>query len=192
MISVKRRPRYRSCQSHRDVRDVAVFQGKIAAVERDIPPTKLERLWMFRKLFSHAVADRYSLPMSVTEERHSPGSLLRPERTLSPWHPGGYGVAIWRDHYRRCRIRQAPKPSCKRRRKSSIAPRCAVLAFLNIVGNGMGGGLEQSLEEMDPKLCAAHDHEISGHYRGSKDCALLDERALGCGARAVGCGGSCY
>jgi dihydroorotase len=30
-----------------------------------------------------------------------------------------------------------------------------VLAFLNIVGNGMGGGLEQSLDEMDPKLCAA-------------------------------------
>lgn len=29
-----------------------------------------------------------------------------------------------------------------------------VLAFLNIVANGMNGGLEQSLDEMDPKLCA--------------------------------------
>src|SRR5205823_1821070 len=30
-----------------------------------------------------------------------------------------------------------------------------VLAFLNIVANGMGGGLEGSLDEMDSKLCAA-------------------------------------
>ena len=30
-----------------------------------------------------------------------------------------------------------------------------VLAFLNIVGNGMQGGLEQSVDEMDPKACAA-------------------------------------
>jgi dihydroorotase len=29
-----------------------------------------------------------------------------------------------------------------------------VLAFLNIVANGMSGGLEQSVDEMDPKLCA--------------------------------------
>jgi len=33
--------------------------------------------------------------------------------------------------------------------------RVRVLAFLNIVANGMEGGLEQSLDEMDPKLCAA-------------------------------------
>src|SRR5438309_1207292 len=29
-----------------------------------------------------------------------------------------------------------------------------VLAFLNIVANGMNGGLEQSVDQMDPKLCA--------------------------------------
>ena len=29
-----------------------------------------------------------------------------------------------------------------------------VLAFLNIVSNGMNGGLEQSVDEMNPKLCA--------------------------------------
>jgi dihydroorotase len=29
-----------------------------------------------------------------------------------------------------------------------------VLAFLNIVANGMQGGLEQSVDQMDPKLCA--------------------------------------
>jgi len=29
-----------------------------------------------------------------------------------------------------------------------------VLAFLNIVANGMDGGLEQSVDQMDPKLCA--------------------------------------
>jgi len=30
-----------------------------------------------------------------------------------------------------------------------------VLAFLNIVGNGMQGGLEQTVDEMDPKRCEA-------------------------------------
>jgi len=30
-----------------------------------------------------------------------------------------------------------------------------VLAFLNIVANGMNGGLEQTVDEMDPQLCAA-------------------------------------
>src|SRR5205085_3484105 len=30
-----------------------------------------------------------------------------------------------------------------------------ILAFLNIVANGMNGGLEQSVDEMNPKLCAA-------------------------------------
>ena len=29
-----------------------------------------------------------------------------------------------------------------------------ILAFLNIVANGMNGGLEQSVDEMNPKLCA--------------------------------------
>ncbi|HME01142.1 MAG TPA: amidohydrolase family protein, partial [Terriglobia bacterium] len=29
-----------------------------------------------------------------------------------------------------------------------------VLAFLNIVANGMNGGLEQTIEQMDPQLCA--------------------------------------
>lgn len=33
--------------------------------------------------------------------------------------------------------------------------RVRVLAFLNIVANGMNGGLEQSVDQMDPRLCAA-------------------------------------
>jgi dihydroorotase len=32
--------------------------------------------------------------------------------------------------------------------------RVRVLAFLNIVANGMNGGLEQTVDQMDPKLCA--------------------------------------
>jgi dihydroorotase len=32
--------------------------------------------------------------------------------------------------------------------------RVRVLAFLNIVANGMNGGLEQTVEQMDPQLCA--------------------------------------
>ncbi len=33
--------------------------------------------------------------------------------------------------------------------------RVRVLAFLNIVANGMNGGLEQTVDQMDPELCAA-------------------------------------
>ena len=33
--------------------------------------------------------------------------------------------------------------------------RVRVLAFLNIVANGMAGGLEQTVDQMDPQLCAA-------------------------------------
>jgi len=33
--------------------------------------------------------------------------------------------------------------------------RVRVLAFLNIVANGMNGGLEQTVDQMDPQLCAA-------------------------------------
>ena len=61
-----------------------------------------------------------------------------------------------------------------------------VLAFLNIVGNGMERRSGTKSGRDGSQTLRRHDHEISGHYRGSKNCALLDERALGCGALAVG------
>src|SRR5260370_29173144 len=43
-----------------------------------------------------------------------------------------------------------------------------VLAFLNIVANGMDGGLEQSVDQMDVKLCAAALKEYSDIIVGVK------------------------
>ena len=43
-----------------------------------------------------------------------------------------------------------------------------VLAFLNIVANGMDGGLEQSVDQMDPKLCAETIKKFSDVIVGVK------------------------
>jgi dihydroorotase len=73
-----------------------------------------------------------------------------------------------------------------------------VLAFLNIVANGMNGGLEQTVDQMDPQLCAEtiekHRDVIVGvktaHYwtektwdTGHQPWAAVD-RALECGRLA--------
>jgi dihydroorotase len=43
-----------------------------------------------------------------------------------------------------------------------------VLAFLNIVANGMNGGLEQTVDQMDPKLCAEVIKKYAGIIVGVK------------------------
>jgi dihydroorotase len=43
-----------------------------------------------------------------------------------------------------------------------------VLAFLNIVANGMSGGLEQTVDQMDPKLCAETIKRYPGIIVGVK------------------------
>jgi dihydroorotase len=51
-----------------------------------------------------------------------------------------------------------------------------VLAFLNIVANGMNGGLEQSLDEMDPKLCAETIKKYSQFIVGVKTAHYWTEK----------------
>jgi len=51
-----------------------------------------------------------------------------------------------------------------------------VLAFLNIVANGMEGGLEQSVEQMDAKLCAETIKKYSGIIVGVKTAHYWTER----------------
>jgi dihydroorotase len=51
-----------------------------------------------------------------------------------------------------------------------------VLAFLNIVANGMNGGLEQTVDQMDPKLCAETIKKYPGIIVGVKTAHYWTEQ----------------
>ena len=137
-----------------DVRDVAVFQGKIAAVEKDIPADQAGKVVDVSKLFvtpglidihyhvGHGGAPlnwftpearAHALPLGI------PADMALQSGVTTIVDAGTAGAETFLQE------------------KEEVIDRAKVrvLAFLNIVGNGMGGGLEQSLDEMDPKLCAA-------------------------------------
>ena len=137
-----------------DVRDVAVFQGKIAAVERDIPADQAGKVVDVSKLLvtpglidihyhvGHGGAPldwftpearAHALPLGI------PADMALESGVTTIVDAGTAGAETFLQE------------------KEEVIDRAKVrvLAFLNIVGNGMGGGLEQSLDEMDPKLCAA-------------------------------------
>ena len=137
-----------------DVRDVAVFQGKIAAIEKDIPADQAGKVVDVSKLFvtpglidihyhvGHGgspldwftpEARAHALPLGI------PADMALQSGVTTIVDAGTAGAETFLQE------------------KEEVIDRAKVrvLAFLNIVGNGMGGGLEQSLDEMDPKLCAA-------------------------------------
>ena len=137
-----------------DVRDVAVYQGKIAAVEKDIPADQAGKVVDVSKLFitpglidihyhvGHGGAPlnwftpearAHALPLGI------PADMALQAGVTTIVDAGTAGAETFLQE------------------KEEVIDRAKVrvLAFLNIVGNGMGGGLEQSLDEMDPKLCAA-------------------------------------
>jgi len=137
-----------------DVRDVAVFQGRIAAVEKNIPADQAEKVVDVSKLFvtpglidihyhvGHGGAPlnwftpearAHALPLGI------PADMALQSGVTTIVDAGTAGAETFLQE------------------KEEVIDRAKVrvLAFLNIVGNGMGGGLEQSLDEMDPKLCAA-------------------------------------
>jgi len=137
-----------------DVRDVAVFQGKIAAVEKDIPADQAGKVVDVSKLLvtpglidihyhvGHGGAPldwftpearAHALPLGI------PADMALESGVTTIVDAGTAGAETFLQE------------------KEEVIDRAKVrvLAFLNIVGNGMGGGLEQSLDEMDPKLCAA-------------------------------------
>jgi dihydroorotase len=137
-----------------DVRDVAVFHGKIAAVEKDIPADQAGKVVDVSKLLvtpglidihyhvGHGGAPldwftpearAHALPLGI------PADMALQSGVTTIVDAGTAGAETFLQE------------------KEEVIDRAKVrvLAFLNIVGNGMGGGLEQSLDEMDPKLCAA-------------------------------------
>ncbi|HXJ88384.1 MAG TPA: amidohydrolase/deacetylase family metallohydrolase [Candidatus Binatia bacterium] len=137
-----------------DVRDVAVFQGKIAAVEKNIPSDQAGKVV--------DVSNLYVTPGLIDIHFHighggAPLNWFAPEarvHTLPLGIPADMalqsGVTTIVD------AGTAGAETFLQEKEEVIdRARVRVLAFLNIVANGMEGGLEQSLDEMDPKLCAA-------------------------------------
>jgi dihydroorotase len=137
-----------------DVRDIAVFQGKIAAVEKNIPADQAGKVVDVSQLVvtpglidihyhvGHGGSPldwftpegrAHSLPLGI------PADLALQSGVTTIVDAGTAGAETF----------------LQEKEEVIDRARVRVLAFLNIVGNGMGGGLEQSVDEMDPKVCAA-------------------------------------
>jgi len=137
-----------------EVRDVAVFQGKIAAVEKNIPADQAGKVVDVSKLFvtpglidihyhiGHGGAPLnwfapearvHALPLGI------PADMALQGGATTIVDAGTAGADTFLEE------------------KEEVIDRSnvRVLAFLNIVRNGMQGGLEQTVDQMDPKACAA-------------------------------------
>jgi len=136
-----------------EVRDVAIFQGKIAAVEKNIPADQAGKVVDVSKFYvtpglidihfhvGHGGAPlnwfapearAHALPLGI------PADLALQSGVTTIVDAGTSGAETFLQE------------------KEEVIDRAKVrvLAFLNIVANGMSGGLEQSLDQMDSKLCA--------------------------------------
>jgi dihydroorotase len=137
-----------------DVRDIAVFQGKIAAVEKDIPADQAGKVVDVSKL--------YVTPGLIDIHYHvghggAPLNWFTPEARAHALPLGiPADIALQSGVTTIVDAGTAGAETFLQEKEEVIdRAKVRVLAFLNIVGNGMQGGLEQSLDEMDPKLCAA-------------------------------------
>jgi len=137
-----------------EVRDVAVFQGKIAAVEKNIPPDQAGKVVDVSKL--------YVTPGLIDIHYHighggAPLNWFAPD-ARSHFIPLGIpaDLALQSGVTTIVDAGTAGADTFLQEKEEVIDHASVrVLAFLNIVSNGMQGGLEQSLDEMDVNLCAA-------------------------------------
>jgi len=136
-----------------EVRDVAIFQGKIAAVEKNIPADQAGKVVDVSKL--------YVTPGLIDIHYHvghggAPLNWFAPDARV---HAPPLGIpADFALQSGVTTIVDAGTSGAETflQEKEEVIDRAKVrvLAFLNIVANGMSGGLEQSLDQMDSKLCA--------------------------------------
>src|SRR6266576_2042889 len=150
-----------------EVRDVAVFQGKIAAVGKNIPADQAGKVVDVSKLYvtpglidihfhvGHGGAPlnwfapearAHALPLGI------PADLALQSGVTTLVDAGTSGAETFLQE------------------KEEVIDRAKVrvLAFLNIVGNGMQGELEQTVDQMDPKRCADTIKQYSGIIVGVK------------------------
>lgn len=184
--------------NHLDGRmDVAIAGGKVAAVAADIPPRDAGKVVDVHGL--------YVTPGLVDIHVHV-GCGGVPDDWYSPSarsHTAPFGVpADWMLTSGVTTVVDAGSAGAETflREKQMVMDRAAirVLAFLNIVANGMNGGLEQSPGQMAPQLCAEtiakHRDVIVGvktaHYWTTKAWDAVHrpwtavDRALECGRLA--------
>jgi len=136
-----------------EVRDVAIFQGKIAAVGKNIPADQAGKVVDVSKL--------YVTPGLIDIHYHvghggAPLNWFAPDARV---HALPLGIpADFALQSGVTTIVDAGTSGAETflQEKEEVIDRAKVrvLAFLNIVANGMSGGLEQSLDQMDSKLCA--------------------------------------
>src|SRR5436190_4401427 len=135
------------------VMDVAVSKGKIAAVEKDIPASQAGKVVN--------VSGLYVTPGLIDIHFHighggAPLNWFAPEARA---HIGPLGIppdlALQSGVTTLVDAGTAGTETFLQEKEEVIDhAKVRVLAFLNIVANGMNGGLEQSVDQMDPKLCA--------------------------------------
>ncbi|MGA8182131.1 MAG: amidohydrolase/deacetylase family metallohydrolase [Terriglobia bacterium] len=177
--------------------DVAVAGGKTAAVEPDIAPAEAGKVVNVHGLFVTpglvdihvhvgygGVPDDWYSPSAraCTPPFGVPADLMLTSGVTTVVDTGSAGAETF-----------------LRQKQMVMDPsQIRVLAFLNIVANGMNGGLEQTVDQMDPQLCAEtiakHRDVIVGvktaHYwtvkpwdPGHRPWTAVD-RALECGRMA--------
>ena len=137
-----------------EVRDVAVFQGKIAAIEKNITADQAGKVVDVSKL--------YVTPGLIDIHYHighggAPLNWFTPEGRAHALPLGiPADIALQSGVTTIVDAGTAGAETFLQEKEEVIdRAKVRVLAFLNIVANGMGGGLEGSLDEMDSKLCAA-------------------------------------
>jgi len=134
--------------------DVAVSAGKIAAVEKDIPAAQSGKVVEFLGLLRHAGP-------SWIFTRHvghggAPLNWFAPDARahVEPLGiPADIALQSGVNDHGGCGSAGA-ETFLQEKEEVIDKAKVRVLAFLNIVGNGMNGGLEQSVDQMDVKRCA--------------------------------------
>lgn len=136
------------------VLDVAVSQGKIAAVEKNIPPEQAGKVV--------DVSNLYVTPGLIDIHYHighggAPLAWFSPEARAHAMPLGVPADLALESGVTTIVDAGSSGADTFLQEKEEVIDhaKVRVLAFLNIVSNGMQGGLEQSLDEMDTKLCAA-------------------------------------
>src|SRR5213594_206232 len=133
--------------------DVAVAAGKIAAVEKDIAPSEAGKVVNASGLYVtpglidiHFHIGHGGAPLNwFTPEARAhtvplgiPADLALQSGVTTVVDAGTSGAETF----------------LQEKEEVIDHAKVRVLAFLNIVANGMNGGLEQTVDQMDPKLCA--------------------------------------
>ena len=134
--------------------DVAVSGGKIAAVEKDIPESRAGKVVDVSGLYVtpglvdiHTHIGHGGAPLNWfapdarahTEPLGIPADIALQSGVTTIVDAGSAGAETF--------LQEMEEVIDK--------AKVRVLAFLNIVGNGMNGGLEQTVDQMDVKQCAA-------------------------------------